>query len=640
MATINCADEIHARRRRLAPAHVILQVARVPAIWHGALVGCVLYVAMGIYAHHTYQGSWFALFQPGLRFGVPALELSKGLRPYWEGGWDPMFYYYQSNDPFARTDAWKHIDRPPYRYQRIGVPLLAWASSRLLGYDITPPRFYHLIQIVLVAAGFAVLAEWLNQHGYSSLWGYGWLASTGVVYGLFAGMPDAVGDALFITAIIAALRGRLWLYVPAATLLCLVREAYGIFAAAIFAISICGHVRWAGSWGGRDQHCSLAGRSLERFFPRLYTLLPKSPSLRFEDSPVTWPRRILEGLDKLLRLPFRILCGPYAIGLRHVLALAVPCAVLFGWQMYVRSRFGQTGSEVSGHILDWPLIAIWKEFKTAVAMQWLREVVLKEVGLAIFMCGIAVVWGMRRRTAIAWPILCYFVLLTLMSSTVWFESSGYMKAMGSVLAAMALFLPWQNHWLVRCLLVGAALHGPYDNYRLKKDQFLMPFDEQQRTQYNGDHKLRPLPDDLFMKGKLANFSGHVAVGTVPDDLWKGDGYAGVFSFAHRAGIQIPVTITNHGAETWKNWPREGMNSINLCYVWLTPDGQWLNTGLRTPLVRPVAPGESLTQHVRVQVPAPGRYKLRIGLLQEGYDFFANLGGEQMLELDVVAPGRE
>ena len=94
----------------------------------------------------------------------------------------------------------------------------------------------------------------------------------------------------------------------------------------------------------------------------------------------------------------------------------------------------------------------------------------------------------------------------------------------------------------------------------------------------------------------------------------------------RAGVRgsASVELVNAGTATWRSRGREG---VQLAYHWLDPLGNpivW--DGIRTPLPRPVAPGESVTLRAPVLAPRPpGRYRLAFDLVEEHRFWFAEVG---------------
>jgi len=88
-----------------------------------------------------------------------------------------------------------------------------------------------------------------------------------------------------------------------------------------------------------------------------------------------------------------------------------------------------------------------------------------------------------------------------------------------------------------------------------------------------------------------------------------------------------VELENAGTAAWRT--RGGTEGLFLAYHWLDERGNpivW--DGERTPLVRPVEPGETLRQvmHVRGPIP-PGRYRLTLDLVEEQRFWLAELGNE-------------
>lgn len=106
-----------------------------------------------------------------------------------------------------------------------------------------------------------------------------------------------------------------------------------------------------------------------------------------------------------------------------------------------------------------------------------------------------------------------------------------------------------------------------------------------------------------------------------------------------AGVLLPVTVTftNTGDTTWPDRitadpkGRSGGHAVRLCYS-LVPVGKHVagsqHLGDRIDLMKPVAPGDSATLNVKVQVPdKPGDYILVFELLQELVVWFADLGAD-------------
>lgn len=205
---------------------------------------CFLFLALFLFLwiNLAFQGNVGNSFSPS--GPVPKLEASVGMRPVANGGWDAQYYYYVSNDIWAHRPVESFFDLPAYRYQRAGVALVSAAVASVLGFDVTPPILYDLIQILVISLGFATLARWLSARGLSPLWACGWLLSVGVINCIAFGMPDPVADALMIIAVVAALEGVLWRYALAAGLMVLVRENLVLLAFLLFVLTAIRKVQW------------------------------------------------------------------------------------------------------------------------------------------------------------------------------------------------------------------------------------------------------------------------------------------------------------------------------------------------------------------------------------------------------------
>lgn len=86
-------------------------------------------------------------------------------------------------------------------------------------------------------------------------------------------------------------------------------------------------------------------------------------------------------------------------------------------------------------------------------------------------------------------------------------------------------------------------------------------------------------------------------------------------------LSIPVTVKNDGPLTWE---ATGAEPYNLSYHWLYPSGEVAQfEGIRTPLKRNVAPGQSEATLAEVRAPTrPGSYFLVWDMVQEEVSWFS------------------
>jgi hypothetical protein len=111
--------------------------------------------------------------------------------------------------------------------------------------------------------------------------------------------------------------------------------------------------------------------------------------------------------------------------------------------------------------------------------------------------------------------------------------------------------------------------------------------------------------------------------------------------APQAGaVQVAtVELENTGSATWRT--RGAEQGLFLSYHWLDERGNpILWDGPRTPLERPVEPGDRVRHPVRVRAPIPpGPYRLAVDLVEEHRFWLAELGNDA-LERDVHVSQRD
>jgi hypothetical protein len=97
-------------------------------------------------------------------------------------------------------------------------------------------------------------------------------------------------------------------------------------------------------------------------------------------------------------------------------------------------------------------------------------------------------------------------------------------------------------------------------------------------------------------------------------------------------ITLPVQIQNPGSETWIGL---GKYPVTVSYKWFDESRMLPIEGERTVFPDPIGPGATSGVDVRVVAPPkPGRYALRISLVQEGIAWFM-MKSNMYLELPVT-----
>lgn len=523
-------------------------------IIHTVLFAMITFFVLSTWVHHAFQGNYWGPFLPGANFGIPSDEKEiLGMYPTSPVGWDAQFYYYQSNDLFIVKDAKKHIDMPAYRYQRIGVPLISGTIASLLGYKLTPPILYHYVQIFIISIGFFFLIRWLRENNLSSIYAYGWILSLGVINGLAFGMPDPVGDAFFIMSIILVLKRKLIFYAIITSLLLLVREGYASYAGIIFILTALNKIPWEKN-----------NRLINSFFT------------------------------------------------------AFPGGVLLAWSTFITVKLGQTFFQASkgANLTDLPFLGVFKTYKTAIESGNVEEMIFKVMGVFILIMTAYVVWKSRKNSNMWYAVLVYIFLVSMLGTTIWLDYSGYMKALGSLIAVVIILLPYVNNkGFYKVVLILIAIIGlSYNLYSKRYHLF---------TEYTGVASTVNNKSNIPNK-KLTAFASEINPINL-NDKWKS--YRGLFSFAHREVKEINVNIKNTSQEIWRALPQGGIDSINASYQWFDETGtKFLAEGIRNPLSKDVLPNESIEMDMNIRLLKKGKYILKLSMLQEGVAWFYQVGG--------------
>ncbi len=144
------------------------------SIWAASLTGaCAAGIVFGwlfLCVHYLYGGNWTSVYYTGEKWKTPAqLEHEHIYRFAGTSGYDGEQYHVVAHDPFGRTDMWKTVDMPRFRYRRILVPGLAALFS--FGHDSWVDPAYIGVFLCFVYLGSFWLARWAQVHGFTAAWG-------------------------------------------------------------------------------------------------------------------------------------------------------------------------------------------------------------------------------------------------------------------------------------------------------------------------------------------------------------------------------------------------------------------------------------------------------------------------------------
>lgn len=366
---------------------------------------------MTYYLSTELRGNINFFMLPAKMFGVPKALVEKGITPLYAGsasGWDGQFYYYMSNDLLGLKDTAQHIDSPSYRYQRIGLPLLANIISKITFQTWVSPFTYYLTYLAIILLATFYLARYYYQENRSPYLALFWSCSLGVQLTLTNALPDGAADAFLILSALAFLNRRHFFYILFITLSALSREAYILVAGTILLLT-------AGLNWREDGFKSLLTKHLSKLL--LYTL---------------------------------------------------PCVIFVAWQAYIILHFHATPSSEAGGILNWPFASLGYYFFHALfTTHNKKEVIFLILFTVLTATGIflAVKANFNKllsteKRIVIFSIIPQLLLYTAFGHTVMFDYTGYMKTASVLLFFIPFVYVMQNKKmgkLLFCILVFTTL---------------------------------------------------------------------------------------------------------------------------------------------------------------------------------------
>lgn len=535
------------------------------------------------YVPKTLQGNFDQHVLPSKMFGMPEQLRQHGFSELYgvnESGWDGQFYYYMANDIFANKDTAAHLDAPAYRYQRIGLPLLAHLLSRVTFQSWVSPAVYYLTSLLLVLSAAGMAARHFSQRGMSPLVSLVWALGFGTQITMLNGLPDAAADALLILAILALLERRMWMYSMTITFAALSREIYVLVPATMVAMHL------------------LSGLTVRQ-----------QGGQRISLPVVLWR------------------CLPH-----------VPAPLLAaGWQIYLKHHFGVSPSSQAAGILGAPFASTWQYLMLSItgkhpllprpADAYVQAALLMGyIALCLasaFALAKTVMIGCRARQLRSVPgtellafnlaMLATIALYSAFGPTVMMHHTGYLKAANVFLFvlpfAIGQFAPELTRhtlWKALCAATVAVM-------------LLMIWS---RIAVSGSYPRVLQPANIELAESEPACIAHPQarlnlVSTHGARIWPQN-----FWTSLRTDAPFRFDIEVHNLSDVAFAPYGGKGAVNLSYQWLDKNDRVVRDGVRTPLAAPLQPGDSVIRPIVVDPPfLASLYHLRVSLVQEGCSWF-------------------
>jgi hypothetical protein len=535
------------------------------------LLTCLFVLA--IYMHGSLQGNFNHFFMPAEKFGIPNDLKARGLTEMYKGpietGWDGQFYYYISNDILAQKDTVQHIDSNAYRYQRIGLPLLAKSASILTGQSWVSPLTYYMTNLALLLIAAGIAANWLKRNNINPYFILLWSIGCGTQVTLLHGLPDGAADALLILALITLLDKRHWTYVFTMTFAALSREVYVLFPCFIL-LSLC------------IQSIRITGLHKSFSYQNLLSLAKQS-----------WTQ-------------------------------VIPILLFSLWQIFIRSKFGVSPSSQAGNVLGWPFYHAFHYI--AAGLHGIhpqigagKEAYLEAIGIILFLTLLIVsaqflisllnlpkIKEKPIYTGIALTFLSLIALYICFGPIVIMRYSGYFKATNIfmfVIPFAAALLHRQIRMFTCFFLIFTTL---FFNYLLWESVSEPPY--------------HPMPIIHYVSSEPACLKDY-RVKIVPVSFEEPATHGLLKKLLVKRTLTAFVKITNLSTQDFS--PYQGKGNVNLSYQWINvKNSNVVRDGVRTSLPHTLSPHQSIVLPTYINFPtSTGEYLLKVSLVQEGCNWF-------------------
>ena len=481
-------------------------------------------------------------------------------------GWDGQFYYYISNDLFGTKGYSQFVDAPGYRWQRIGLPLVAKVISLFHFGKAVSVYDYLIANLLILAIGIYVLSEFYREKNRSLFWILPWCLSAGVLITLKCLLPDSAADAFVIIAMVMLLKRRYPAYVLAMTFACLTREGYAAIAFLVFVAGFLGFLE------------------------------EKKYSVKFA---------------ALLAIPGIV----FALWYLYI-------TVKFGMLPYKVA----THADITKFFLsDWPV-----EFMSSIARSDYIEFLGLIFYLFTILLSIVLVYVVGKKDNRYFVFSLYVFIVASFGHTVMMDWSGYLKGISFLLALIpVLFLELDvmkkkncdaTNFLQICMM-GYLVFG------LLLAAYFVPkhLSDMAGAYYLREEKSNPV--DYSNSNPLYAFDGEITISNIEEKPFASNSILAAITPEYAV---YTLNVKNNTDQLWSKKQLEGMYSINMGYKWFTEENETdpILEG-RTNLVNNIAPFADAQEKLFVKYPTKkGRYVLKVTLVQEGVAWFSDCGGAQ------------
>ncbi|GGF66593.1 hypothetical protein GCM10011332_20900 [Terasakiella brassicae] len=529
---------------------------------------------MWIYLNGPLQGDINNHILTSEKYGIPQSMQERGIEPFMKGqkelGWDGQFYYYISNDLLGVTDIPRHIDSIAYRYQRIGLPLLANIVSKVTFQSWVTPTIYYLTSLLLVILASGAAALFFSERNVNPYYALFWTLGLGTQITLVNGLPDAAADALLILALTSLARGKLKTYGITILLAALSREAYVIIP------------------------CSILLGILVR-------------EIQINGIKVVYVAREL----------FRIVMQNYV----HWIPI-----LLFGaWHVYVRAHFNQSPSSQAHGILGAPLAATFDYLmagingdhpkvgpgqaahkEAAAILSYLLLLFLVAKGSFALVSNEIIKKERNNLNDLRLGVGIAFILIVglyiCFGDTVMFHHTGFLKAANIFIFLLPFMAALSNtrlkKFIISFLVLTVIFHFNLLGDRIAPLGLTSYYAPPQKVEYVDKQP-----------ACLTNFSSRLTPSF--DFKWLKQAHI----------LEVNTVFENLSDKPFS--PYQGAGTVRLSYHWLEKKtNKVLQDGLRTDLPKTLPPGHSLSLDMKIQFPeSAGEYILVLSPVQEGCAWF-------------------